>query len=84
MVPCRVESPRHEQRGEDLGLGLGNANWQAQSPGWGVPRDEQELACKVAVVESGSQTLGVAVNSVALHLPPIKHPWHPDVTHRMF
>ncbi len=37
-------------------------------------RVSQELACRVAVVESGSQTPGVAVNSVALRLPHLKLP----------
>ena len=70
--PRQVKSPRYEQMGEDSGLG--NTNWQGQSPGRCTPRDEQELACRAADVEPGSQTLGVAVNSVALQLPLIKHP----------
>jgi len=34
----------------------------------------QELACRVAVAEPGSQTPGVAVNSVALRLPHLELP----------
>ena len=71
VVPRQVNFPRHEQRDEDLRLG--NANWWGQTPGRCISQDEQ-LACIAAVAESKSQTLGVAVNSVTLHLPLIKHP----------
>ena len=71
VVPRQEKCPRHEQRDENLRLG--NANWRGQTPGRCISQDERELACSAAVAESGSQTLGVAVNSVALHLPLIKH-----------
>ena len=68
MNSCTTSSwPRGE---EDLG----NPNWRGQTPERCISQDERELACRAAVEESGSQTLGVAVNSVALRLPLIKHP----------
>ena len=73
-VPRLVRSPRHEQRDKDSGLRLGNANWRGQTPRRYIFQDEREGACTAAVAESGSQTLGVAVSSVALRLPLIKHP----------
>jgi hypothetical protein len=44
------------------------------TPGRSVSQPEQELACRAAVAEPGSQTPGVAVNGVALRLPHIKLP----------
>jgi hypothetical protein len=37
-----------------------------------ISRGEQELVCRTAVAEPGSQTPGVAVNGVALHSPHVK------------
>ena len=71
-VPRQVKFPRHDQRDEDLGSG--NATWQGQTPGLCISPEVQEKACKAADMEPRSQTPDVAVNSVALRLPPIKHP----------
>jgi hypothetical protein len=66
------------------------AGWQGHSPSttgiWDggahdiapyhetTPAQEQQLECRAAVVEPGSQAPGVAVNGVALRLPHIKLP----------
>ena len=59
---------------------LGNPNWRGQTPERCISQDERELACRAAVEESGSQTLGVAVNSVILRPPLIKHPSYQRAT----
>ena len=78
----------HKQMDEDLGWG--NADWKGQTPlatgvwenglldvGRHKSRSEQEIACRVAAVtERGSETPGVAVNSVALRLPLVNQPSH--------
>jgi hypothetical protein len=44
------------------------------TPGRCISQGEQELACRAAVAEPGSQTPGVAVNGVALRHPHLKLP----------